>query len=99
MMTNLCIAKEFFQRYLPKQILDEIDLDTLILMDAHFINQSLKMAKSDLIYRVDLRGNRGSLYLVCEHQSTVDTTMSYRFLTYDGGIWANEIKKEKVNFI
>ncbi len=61
-----------------------LDLATLnAVAPAHSSNEELRHTHSDLLYAVRTRDDRAALvYVLFEHQSTVDRHMPFRFLRY-----------------
>jgi predicted transposase YdaD len=75
-------AIEFFKTYLPISILIKIDLSTLELVNAAFINELFKNSDADIIYKVKFKEGNLFLYLQCEHQSTVDDLIAIRLRNF-----------------
>ncbi len=75
-------ASEFFKTYLPLAILKKIDLSTLEMENAKFINEFFKDSEADIIYKAKFRDKNLYLYLHCEHQSTVDDLIAVRLRNY-----------------
>ncbi|MCM3798745.1 Rpn family recombination-promoting nuclease/putative transposase [Caldibacillus thermoamylovorans] len=55
-MGNVTTAKDFLTHYLPKNVLQIIDLNTLEPQKDSFINQELEEGFSDLLFKVDISG-------------------------------------------
>ena len=74
---------------LPPELLAQLDLDTLELVPASFIDEELSSRHSDLLYKVKIKfeGSDALLFVLLEHQSTVDSMMPYRILRYMVLIW------------
>jgi predicted transposase/invertase (TIGR01784 family) len=73
-----------------------LDLDSAALQNVSFIDEHLKAKEADLLYEVPWTRADGSteperppalLYLLFEHQSTVDAWMPRRLLSYMDRIW------------
>lgn len=68
-----------------------LDFDQLILLNRSFISDTLREQESDLVFSVPFR--RGSeadellIYILLEHQSTVDPLMGFRVLFYMTQLW------------
>ncbi|MCB1160899.1 MAG: Rpn family recombination-promoting nuclease/putative transposase, partial [Leptospiraceae bacterium] len=54
LMTEKENAIDFFQNYLPPELLKEIDLETLELEKESFVDDKLKEGFSDVLYRVKI---------------------------------------------
>jgi len=93
LLANAPIAREFFQYHLPPEIRDLIDLDTIKLQPNTYIDEALKETASDVLYEVKIANETGFLYVLFEHQSTVDKLMPLRVLKYMVSIWDEFIKQ------
>jgi predicted transposase/invertase (TIGR01784 family) len=75
-------AVAFFQSHLPAETAAIIDWSSLALLPGSFVKGTLQQAHSDLVFSV-LAGQRElKLYLLFEHQTTVDPAMPLRLLGY-----------------
>ncbi len=92
-MADLRVAREFFEHYLPPSVQEAIDLNSLELEQGSYIDQSLKLSNSDLLYKINIGEKPGFLYLLCEHQSSIDKLMPLRLWQYIIAIWAEHLKK------
>jgi len=84
-MSNLCVAKNFFKQHLPQQLLQALDLDTLILCKDKLVNSKLRSWVTDMLYRVKLRDSDQDAYIatLIEHQSKPRKHMPLRTLEYE----------------
>ena len=80
-------AASFFREYLPEDVAGRADWRTLTIVKETFISPALKERFSDILYTVRVKGAMVFLYLLLEHQSTVDNWMPLHFYHYMGGIW------------
>jgi len=85
------VARAFFCAFLPAELLERLDLATLETKPDHFIDARLGWRATDLLFRVDLDRREAFLYLLLEHQSTVDRWMAYRFSRSIGLVWATAL--------
>lgn len=94
-MSNLQVALSFFDRHLPLNIKAELDFNTLELQPGTFIDTALQNSESDVLYKVKFRGKYewAYLYVLAEHQSSIDDWMPFRLWQYIVAIW-NELKKK-----
>ncbi len=81
-MTNLVIAKEFFAANLPIHVLEKINMNSLKLEDKTFIDDAYKTTEADVVYSATLGKGAAYLYLLCEQQTTVDSSLAFRLLIY-----------------
>ncbi|KAJ6625043.1 Recombination-promoting nuclease pSLT051 [Pseudolycoriella hygida] len=81
-MENPIVAKEFLATHLPKDILALIDRTTLKLEKDSFIESDLSETISDILFSVKFNDKDGYIFLLLEHQSTVDQLMAFRLFKY-----------------
>ncbi|MFZ2463837.1 MAG: Rpn family recombination-promoting nuclease/putative transposase, partial [Caldibacillus thermoamylovorans] len=93
-MGNVTTAKDFFTHYLPKNVLQIIDLNTLEPQKDSFITQELEEGFSDLLFKADISGKEGYLYFLFEHKSYPDKGISLQLLKYMVEIWEAKMNKE-----
>lgn len=67
---------------LPPALRTSIDFTTLRLAPGSYLDDELNVSHSDLLFSVELGQQRALLYLLFEHQSTVDELMPFRMLKY-----------------
>lgn len=79
-------ATAFFKSHLPSAIVERIDWPSLKMIPGSFVKSSLQQVHSDLLFSVHYGGHETLLYLLFEHQSTVDPAMPLRLLGYVGEI-------------
>ncbi len=76
---------------LAEQIAAHIDFTRLAKLNRSFVSDTLREQESDIIFRVPFQGhpetNELIIYILIEHQSTVDITMGFRVLSYMDQIW------------
>jgi predicted transposase/invertase (TIGR01784 family) len=75
-------ATAFFQGHLPAAIAAKVDWSSLMVLPGSFVKSSLQQIHSDLLFSVQIGGQESLLYLLFEHQSTVDPAMPLRLLGY-----------------
>ncbi|MCC8398190.1 MAG: Rpn family recombination-promoting nuclease/putative transposase [Rickettsia endosymbiont of Labidopullus appendiculatus] len=81
-MENPIVAKEFLATHLPKDVLALIDSTTLKLEKDSFIEPDLSETISDVLFSVKFNDKDGYIFLLLEHQSTVDKIMAFRLFKY-----------------
>ena len=73
------------------ELVEAIDFSRLVPLNRRFISDTLREQESDVVFSVPFR--RGSkteellIYILIEHQSTVDATMGVRVLLYMTQLW------------
>lgn len=81
-LSELPVAKEFFTEHLPPAVLEKLNLETLKLENHSFVDENYKGSEADIIYSVTTGNAKGYLFLLCEHQSTVDHLIAFRLWVY-----------------
>ena len=76
------------------ELVDAIDFDRLTSLNRTFISEVLREQESDIVYQVPFQvaGETEELiiYILIEHQSTVDPTMGFRVLSYMMQLWEEQ---------
>jgi predicted transposase/invertase (TIGR01784 family) len=75
-------AIAFFQSHLPPAIVTRVDWPSLKVLPSSFIKSGLQQVSADLLFAVKIGDVDALLYLLFEHQSTVDPSMPLRMLGY-----------------
>ncbi len=100
-MTNWCTRcwatwlrpPAFLQTHLPQGLNDALNWPTLKRLDASFIDEAMRGSEADLLYEVERVSGEDSvwLYLLIEHQSSVESWMRLRLLNYCCRIWEMQL--------
>ena len=90
--SNMAVAGDFLDNYLPQSIVDIIDLDTLEPQKDSFINKELQESFSDLLFRVNINNREGYLYFLFEHKSYASPDVAFQLLRYMVEIWNTKVK-------
>ena len=80
-------AASLLQQILPARIVARIRFASLAPCPGSYVDQALKERHSDLLFSVLLEGREALIYVLFEHQSTVDGMMAFRLLRYEVRIW------------
>jgi predicted transposase YdaD len=88
-------VRQELRAILPRALLAALDLATLRPCPGSFVDQALAGSHSDLLFSVELAGKPAFLYLLCEHQSTVDPLMPLRLLGYVVRILQQHVEQTK----
>ncbi|MBX7206691.1 MAG: Rpn family recombination-promoting nuclease/putative transposase [Verrucomicrobiaceae bacterium] len=80
--SNPAHAAVFFQSHVSPALAAAIDWTTIAAMPASFVRQDLQQSHSDLLYTVRCADHDIFLYLLFEHQTSVDPLMPLRLLDY-----------------
>jgi len=85
----------FFKSFLPAQVTNAIDFDSLKLENASFVTKNLKSYFSDLTYSAEFLNEKGYIYLLFEHKSYKDELVSFQLLKYVIKLYDNYLKQNK----
>jgi predicted transposase YdaD len=95
--SNVAVAKDFMNNYLPQSIINIIDINTLEPQKDSFINEELQEVFSDMLFRVNINKREGYIYFLFEHKSYTSKNISFQLLKYMLEIWEAKVKKEDTN--
>ena len=83
------------------ELVELIDFSQLAQINRSFIPDNLREQESDLVFSVPLRSESETdellIYILIEHQSTVDSTMGFRVLFYMIQIWDSQRREWESN--
>ena len=88
-------TRDFLKNYLPRDLLEIIDLESLVIQKDGFIEKELQEHFSDIVYRVKINGRDGYLYLLFEHKSYLYKTTALQLIKYIVSFWDQKVNKEK----
>src|ERR1051325_8633605 len=79
------------------ELAGRLDFERLELIDRSFVLDDYRQREADLVVRVPYQTDAGSqdviVYVLLEHQSTVDPWMPFRLLFYMLRIWDDERRR------
>ncbi|NSW92272.1 MAG: Rpn family recombination-promoting nuclease/putative transposase [Firmicutes bacterium] len=96
-LSDLEITKDFMLNYLPKEILEIIDLDNLSAGKDSYIDKELEELFSDILFKTTINGKEGYIYFLFEHKSYLCSRTSLQLLKYMIKIWEQKINKENIS--
>ncbi len=80
-------AVSLFRRLLAPSLAEHLDFSDAERLPERFVDPDLTTGESDVLYRVKLKDREAFVYLLLEHQSSVDKMMPWRLLRYMVRIW------------
>ncbi|MCP3922312.1 MAG: Rpn family recombination-promoting nuclease/putative transposase [Desulfobacterales bacterium] len=92
-------ARSFLENYLPADVLELIDLDSLEISKDSFIEEDLKDYYSDLLYKVNFEDDDGYVYLLFEHKSFKDNFIHLQLFGYINDIWKLHVRQTKEKYL
>lgn len=82
-MGNEIAAQEFLEYYLPSDFKEQIDLSRITIGKESYIEETLKEKFSDIVYSIKTKNDETAfIYVLLDHQSTVDHWMALRLWRY-----------------
>ena len=91
--SDLANAKSFLQNYLPKKVLNIVQLDSLEICKDSFIEKDLRDYYSDMLYTVNFGESPGYICFLFEHKSNPERDIHLQVLEYLVKIWRLEQKQ------
>ncbi len=90
------IVQQLVEGYVDEDWAKKLDFENSERMDGTFILKDFQKKETDVLYKVKMLGEDGQsseeeiyLYLLIEHQSSVDYTLPFRILVYLTRIWTH----------
>lgn len=87
-------AKDFLNNYLPEELVDIIDMDTLESQPTSYISKELKEQFTDLLFRVNILEREAYIFFLFEHKSYRDRMVIFQVLKYMIAIWEAKIEED-----
>lgn len=82
LLSHRATARDFLDIHLPEHLRELCNLQTLQLESGSFIDEDLRASHSDILYSLQTQAGDGYIYLLIEHQSSVDRHMAFRLMRY-----------------
>ena len=89
------VASNFLSNYLPKDLVNIIDMSTLEPQKESFLDEGLREEFSDLLFKVNMNNKDSYIYLLFEHKSYKDRMVIFQVLKYMVNIWESKIRSDK----
>ncbi len=87
-------AKDFLNNYLPKELVDITDMNTLEPQPTSYISKELKEQFTDLLFRVNIMNKEAYVYFLFEHKSYRDRMVIFQVLKYMMEVWEAKIRED-----
>jgi len=85
--SNLAVARQFLQAWLPTELCASLDWETLELCKISGINEALAERREDLVFRISGADCELRIYVLLEHQTQAESGMALRVMEYIGLVW------------
>ncbi len=94
------VAADFIRRYLPPDIVAQLDLAGLHIVKDSFVDPDLREHFTDLLYQTCLQdGQDAYLYVLFEHKSHPEPLVAFQLLRYLVRIWEQVLKQGPVSHL
>lgn len=92
------MVEALLRRYVAQEWVDQLDFETLQAVPGHYVSKRLEQRESDLVWRLKLRPGVEWLYvyILLEFQSTADSFMAVRLLSYLTLLYEQLIDQKKL---
>lgn len=87
-------ATEELRHVLPSELVQTIDFTTLAVESGSYVDETLREHHTDLLFSAAIAGTKIRIYVLFEHQSSVDPWLPLRLLNYMLRIWEDVRKKQ-----
>ena len=91
------LVQELLEAFAPPGVSELLDYTTLRLENGNYVTPAMTPRADDLVWSVELQGQRIYLYLLLEFQSTPDDTMPARMLQYVAALYDHLLRSKAVN--
>jgi Putative transposase, YhgA-like len=91
--SRLEVVKSFIEEVFPNEFKSKINLNSLQLSNASFVDDMLKEHFADLVYETEYQGVKASITLLFEHKSYQENFPEWQLMRYMTNIWGEEQKQ------
>ena len=88
-------AASFIKNFGPKELVDELDLDSLELQPTSYVKSKLKRSIADLVFRCKYGEYETEVCIIKEHKSRPPTDPHFQLLGYIQEKWRQEKKQKR----
>jgi predicted transposase/invertase (TIGR01784 family) len=96
LFSHAAMVEDLLRGFIHEVWVKELDFTTLEKVSGSFISDDLREREDDLIWRVRWRNEWLYVYILLEFQSTVDSFMAVRIMTYLGLLYQDLIKHQQL---
>jgi predicted transposase/invertase (TIGR01784 family) len=91
------IAKRYFEQFLPTQLSNIIDIDSLQIVNSSYVTADFKDLFADLLFQFNLKNTSDSIIisLLFEHKARPDKNVLIQVGNYIFNQWSKEIKSKQ----
>ena len=91
------LMRELLEVFAPPGLTELLDYSTLRPQPGSFITPAMKKREDDIVWSIELQGQRIYLYLLLEFQSSIDHGMPVRMMQYVAALYDHLVRSKVVN--
>ena len=91
------LVQELLEAFAPPGVSALLDYTTLRLENGNYVTPAMQPRADDIVWSVELQGQRIYLYLLLEFQSTPDDSMPARMLQYVAALYDHLLRSKAVD--
>jgi predicted transposase/invertase (TIGR01784 family) len=89
------VAIDFLKEYLPKEIIENIEINSISQEKTSYISTNLKESFSDIVWRFETKTEPLKVCLLLEHKSYKDPNVVFQILEYLALGYQQQLKNQK----
>jgi predicted transposase YdaD len=74
--------QSFVQQNLPAEILEDVDLDSIVPTNSHYVSENLRKYMSDLLVKMKKKGEETYIYCLIEHKARAEKLTALQVTIY-----------------
>jgi predicted transposase/invertase (TIGR01784 family) len=91
------LVRELLEVFAPPGVSELLDYATLRAESGSFITPAMKKREDDIVWSIELKGQRIYLYLLLEFQSSIDKAMPVRMMQYVAALYDHLTRSNAIN--
>lgn len=90
------LVQELLEVFAPPGVSELLDYSTLRRETGGFITPAMKKREDDIVWSIELSGQRIYLYLLLEFQSSIDRGMPVRMMQYVAALYDHLVRSKAI---
>ena len=91
------LVRELLEVFAPPGVTELLDYSTLRPVPGSFITPAMKKREDDVVWSIELQGQRIYLYLLLEFQSSIDRGMPVRMMQYVAALYDHLVRAKTID--
>ncbi len=96
LFSHVDLVRELLEVFAPPGVTELLDYSTLRPETGSFVTPAMKKREDDIVWSIELKGQRIYLYLLLEFQSAVDRAMPVRMMQYVAALYDHLLRGKQV---